>query len=84
MAWPRRRAVAIRSHRQRTPGEVGRNLRSNSLWRRATVPTMLSSRISWMPMSRSLRRPSAATTSSNGSIIDTSSGSNRMRDAIFE
>ena len=56
IVWPRRRAVAIRSQRQRTPGEVGRNLRSNSPCRRATVPTMLSSRISRMPMSRSLRR----------------------------
>ena len=54
---PRRRAVAIRSHRPRTPLDVGRNLRSNSSWRRATVPTIESSVIDCRPRSRWLTPP---------------------------
>ena len=51
---------------------------------RSTVPTIESSRISCTPRSDSPVRPSAATTSSNGSIGDTSSGSERRRAAISE
>jgi hypothetical protein len=68
------------SQRPRTPDETGRKLRSNSPWRRATVPTIDSSVIVCSPRSDSLRRPSAATTSSKGSMSETSSGSKRRRD----
>jgi hypothetical protein len=37
-----------------------------------------------IPRSRSLRRPSAATTSSKGSMTDTSSGSLRRREAMLD
>ena len=69
IASPRRRAAAIRSQRPRSAPDAGRNSRSNSSGRRSTVPTIESSGIDCTPRSRSLRRPSAATTSSNGSII---------------
>src|SRR4051812_605491 len=48
---------------------------------RSTVPTIESSGMSCTPRSLSLRRPSAATTSSNGSMGDTSSGPERRREA---
>ena len=70
------------SQRPRTPGEAGRNERSNSPWERSTVPTIESSGMVCTPRSRWLRRPSAATTSSKGSMTDTSSGSLRRREAI--
>src|SRR5262245_21773627 len=75
---PRRWASASRSHRSRTRPVVGRNRRSKSRLL-STVPTMDSSRIVCRPRERSPRRPSAATTSSNGRIRLTSSGSRRSR-----
>ena len=63
--------------------DAGRKLRSNSPRRRSTVPTIESSGISWMPRSRCPVRPSASTTSSNGSISETSSGSKRRCAAML-
>src|SRR4051812_11034582 len=80
MASPRLRASAIRSQRPRVPGE-GRKSRSNSPRRRSTVPTIESSGITCSPRSTRLVAPSAATTSSKGSMCETSSGSKRSREA---
>src|SRR3954452_1727102 len=76
-----RRAAAIRCQRPRTSVVAGRNERSNVPVERSTVPTIESSGMSCTPRSLSLRRPSAATTSSNGSMGDTSSGPERRREA---
>src|SRR5918992_5457531 len=81
MDWPLRWAVAMRSQRGRTRPVVGRKRRSNSR-PRSTVPTIESSGIVWSPRRRSPRRPSAATTSSNGRMTLTSLGSSRSRAAM--
>src|SRR3954468_23253933 len=70
----------MRSQRPRVPGE-GRKSRSNSPRRRSTVPTIESSGITCSPTSTRLVAPSAATTSSKGSMCETSSGSKRRREA---
>ena len=80
IASPRLRASAIRSQRPRVFGE-GRKERSNSPWRRSTVPTIASSGITCSPVDARLVAPSAATTSSKGSMCETSSASKRIRDA---
>src|SRR3954451_7910849 len=75
-ASPRRWAAAIRSQRERRRAEVGRKPRSKST-ARSTVPTIASSGTIWSPRSPGPVRPSASTTSSNGRMSPTSSGSRR-------
>src|SRR3954447_3427319 len=83
IASPRLRASAMRSQRPRVPGE-GRKSRSTSPRRRSTVPTIESSGMTCSPRSTREVAPSAATTSSKGSMCETSSGSKRSREASRE
>src|SRR4051794_23015562 len=82
IATPRRRAAAMRCHRPRIWCDAGRNERSKVWLVRSTVPTIESSGMTCSPRSVSLTRPSAATTSSNGSMTEVSSGWKRSRAAI--
>src|SRR4051794_36664107 len=75
-ASPRRCAALMRSQRLRSRAEVGRSPRSKSTVR-STLPTIFSSGTTCSPRSCWPVRPSASTTSSNGSISATSSGSRR-------